>query len=67
MTFVNLVTQFWVLLLSIAVMAAVLAITVVVHNAWKERQERPIEMNEAQRQRLAERLLQISAPHKKPA
>jgi hypothetical protein len=67
MTLVNFVTQFWVLLLSFAVMAAVLAIAVAVRTGWKERQERPFEMDEAQRQRLAERLLQISGPQKKPA
>jgi hypothetical protein len=64
---VNFVTQFWVFLLSFAVMAALLAIAVGVRLAWKEKQERPIELDEAQRQRLQERLLQISAPLKKPA
>lgn len=67
MTLVNFVTQFWVLLLSFAVMIAVLAIAVGVRAAWKERQEQPIKMDEAQRQRLEERLLQVSAPHRRTA
>ena len=67
MTLVNFVTQFWVFLLCFAVMAAVLAIAIGVRLAWKERHERPMELDEAQRQRLEERLLQISAPQRKTA
>jgi hypothetical protein len=67
MTLVNFVTQFWVLLLSFAVMIAVLAIAAGVRAAWRERQEQPIKMDEAQRQRLEERLLEISAARRKTA
>ena len=67
MTLINFVTQFWVILLSFAVMIAVLAIAVGVRAAWKERQEQPIKMDEAQRQRLETRLLEISGPRRKTA
>ncbi len=67
MTLVSFVTQFWVLLLSLAVMVAVLAIAIAIRMVWKQRQERPIEIDPEQRARLEQRLLEISAPRTKTA
>lgn len=67
MTLVNFVTQFWVLLLSFVVMVAVLAVCIAIRTAWNERQEQPIQMDEAQRQRLEARLLEISAASRRTA
>jgi hypothetical protein len=67
MTLVSFVTQFWVLLLSLAVMVAVLAIAIAIRMVWKHRQERPIELDPEQRRRLEQRLLEISAPRTKTA
>ncbi len=67
MTLVSFVTQFWVLLLSFAVMVAVLAIAIGVRAAWREKQEQPMEMDQEHRARLEQRLLEISASRRKTA
>ena len=67
MTLYNLVTQFWVLMLSLAVLVAVLAVAIAVRMAWKAKQERPTEVDPEYRRRLEQRLLEISAPQRKSA
>ena len=67
MTFFDFVMQFWVLLLSLAVMVVVLVIAIGARAAWKSKQEQPIEIDEALRQRLQQRLLEVSTSHSKTA
>lgn len=67
MTLVNFITQFWVLVLSLVLMVAVLAVAIGVRMAWKQRQERPLEVDPEQRRRLEQRLLEISATRTKTA
>ena len=67
MTLINFVTQFWVFLLTFVAIAALMVIAVGARRVWKEKHERPIEMDEAHRQRLEERLLQLSGADKKIA
>jgi|WetSurMetagenome_2_1015567.scaffolds.fasta_scaffold1589657_1 hypothetical protein len=67
MTLVDFVTQFWVLLLSFAVVMALLLGAIGMHAVWKAKQDKPEEMDEALRQRLQERLRAISEPQRKTA
>jgi hypothetical protein len=67
MTLVSFITQFWVLVLSLVVMVGVLAVAIGVRMAWKQRQERPIEVDPELRRRLEQRLLEISATRTKTA
>lgn len=67
MTLVNFLTQLWVLLLSLVLMVAVLAIAVAIRMSWKQKQERPTEVDPEYRRRLDQRLLEISAPQRKTA
>jgi len=67
MTLIDFVTQFWVFLLSVAVMVAMLVAAVGVRAAWKERQERPMEIDQTLREKLDRRLSEISTPRRKTA
>jgi hypothetical protein len=67
MTLVSFITQFWFLVLSLVVMVGVLAVAIGVRMAWKQRQERPIEVDPELRRRLEQRLLEISATRTKTA
>jgi hypothetical protein len=67
MTLVNFVTQLWVILLSLVLMVAVLAVAIAIRMSWKHRQERPLEVDPEYRRRLDQRLLEISTPQRKTA
>jgi len=67
MTFINFVTQLWVLLLSLVLMVAVLAVIIAIRISWKQKQDRPLEIDPEYRRRLDQRLLEISTPQRKTA